>query len=590
MVIEQDGSFALSAFRSQWCRYLDNASRELCGNVTNGEAIKSGKWLCRNSCWRDSGKIAIQKGSPVDTECEGGIRIYTVPIKAGGEFIGVISLGYGDPPKNPGKLKEIAARYDVDCSKLTECAKSYESRPPFIIDTAKSWMHSSGRMIGSIVERKRAEIALQKAYSEIEKRVEARTAALTRSYNLLKDETRERIKAEKEASKRYDALESVYAMATAFSVSLEATIDQVILSISTILKTPIVALGRIEKNEFTQVAQVLGNELKYTSSVPLDQHPCGIAYKEKRSFQITGRLYHLYPNFMKDFPATRAYMGIPILNSRGFILGTICVLDKRDRVFSEDEIHLVEIFARYIGHEIDRKNMERQLLQSQEMKMLGQLTSGVAHEVRNPLNGILAITDALSKDLGENPEYRTFIEHIRKQVIRLSDLMRDLLDLGRPIESANLMATSIMWLTSAAVNMWQHSSCHRQHIVRIQASKDVESVTVYADRAKMEQVIINLLENACAHSKTEREVIIELFGHDGTVIIKVIDMGAGIKPEYFEHLFEPFFTTRKGGTGLGLGIVKRIVESHGGAIDIRNNEPPPGVSVEIKLPIINNGQ
>ena len=100
--------------------------------------------------------------------------------------------------------------------------------------------------------------------------------------------------------------------------------------------------------------------------------------------------------------------------------------------------------------------MERQLLQSQEMKMLGQLTSGVAHEVRNPLNGILAITDALSKDLGENPEYRTFIEHIRKQVIRLSDLMRDLLDLGRPIESANLMATSIMWLTSAAVNMWQH--------------------------------------------------------------------------------------------------------------------------------------
>ena len=106
----------------------------------------------------------------------------------------------------------------------------------------------------------------------------------------------------------------------------------------------------------------------------------------------------------------------------------------------------------------------------------------------------------------------------------------------------------------------------------------------------MEQVIINLLENACAHSKTEREILIDIYDNDGTVIIKVIDMGAGIKPEYFEHLFEPFFTTRKGGTGLGLGIVKRIVESHGGAIDIRNNEPPPGVSVEIKLPIIKNGQ
>jgi signal transduction histidine kinase len=58
------------------------------------------------------------------------------------------------------------------------------------------------------------------------------------------------------------------------------------------------------------------------------------------------------------------------------------------------------------------------------------------------------------------------------------------------------------------------------------------------------------------------------------VYIRVVDHGTGIKPEYFEHIYEPFFTTRKGGTGLGLGIVKRIVESHGGSIEIRNNIPP----------------
>ena len=117
-------------------------------------------------------------------------------MKAGGEKIGAISFSYGDPPKEDAKLKEIAARYNVGRDKLFLIANAYKSRPRFIVETSKNRLHSSARKIGTIVERKRAEIALQKAYTEIEKRIES-TIALTRSYELLKEEIRVRMRAEK---------------------------------------------------------------------------------------------------------------------------------------------------------------------------------------------------------------------------------------------------------------------------------------------------------------------------------------------------------------------------------------------------------
>lgn len=586
IVMECDGSPALTVFRSEWCRFLHGASRSLCGTLSTEEAMESGQWLCHQDCFVNSAKVALETGKPVDIECSGGIRIYAVPVNVGNERVGAISFSYGDPPRDHDKLREIAARYHTGSDKLFQIVNSCQSRPRFIVETAKNRLHSSARKIGTMVERKRAEIALQRAYSEIEKRVESRTADLSRSYELLKEEIGIRMKAEQEFSARNDALESIYAMATAFSVSLDATIDQCVLSISTMLNMPVVALARTSKEDFSIISQVVNKKLKHLRSVPIDRHPCGIAYREQRSCQISNSFSRLYPVYAKNYPDMKSYVGVPILNSKGQILGTICAIDNKERVLDEYEVHLIEIYARYMGTEIDRKNMENQLLQSQEMKMLGQLTSGVAHEVRNPLNGILAITDALSKDLGENAEYRAYIEHIHKQVIRLSDLMRDLLDLGRPVEKANLMPTSVSWLVSAATNMWQHSSRHHQHLARIQSTEASEKMTIYAERAKMEQVIINLLENASAHSSPEKEILVNIKDAEGCVLIQIIDQGTGIKPENLEHLFDPFFTTRKGGTGLGLGIVKRIVESHGGVVEIRNNLSFPGVMAEIRLPVI----
>ena len=174
-VYEKDGSYAFGIFNSSWCRELDQASRSRCSTADNAEALKSGKWYCHESCWGRASNISIEKGEPVECECMGGINLYAVPIKARGEIIGAINFGYGDPPKDPERLQEIAELYGKDLDGLMRDANAYETRPPFIIDLAKKRLLSSAKLIGEIVERKQVENTLQKMQDELEDKVAERT-------------------------------------------------------------------------------------------------------------------------------------------------------------------------------------------------------------------------------------------------------------------------------------------------------------------------------------------------------------------------------------------------------------------------------
>jgi PAS domain S-box-containing protein len=142
---------------------MDDASRRLCNTPDNHEALACGKWHCHESCWTDVSKRAIETGESVDRECAGGLHLYAVPILAAQEIIGSINVGYGDPPRDPGKLRELGEKYAVVLDELVRHAEAYESRPPYIIELAKRRLAVSARLIGEIVERKRGGQALRES-------------------------------------------------------------------------------------------------------------------------------------------------------------------------------------------------------------------------------------------------------------------------------------------------------------------------------------------------------------------------------------------------------------------------------------------
>ena len=166
-IYEKNGDYALGILSSAWCRFMDQASRNLCHTESNEEALACGKWLCHESCWKIS-KQCIETGKPVDNECEGSLRIFAVPVFVKGEPLGAVNIGYGDPPTDMAALTKLALKYNVSLDELTACAKKYESRPPFIIEHAKRRVQTAAYLIGEIVERKQTEKSLEKTVGRLQ--------------------------------------------------------------------------------------------------------------------------------------------------------------------------------------------------------------------------------------------------------------------------------------------------------------------------------------------------------------------------------------------------------------------------------------
>jgi signal transduction histidine kinase len=206
--------------------------------------------------------------------------------------------------------------------------------------------------------------------------------------------------------------------------------------------------------------------------------------------------------------------------------------------------------------------------------------------VRNPLNAILAMTEALALDLGEHPEHGPILVHIKGQVSRLARLMQDLLELGKPAHKTNFIRMALADLCADSVQLWREANPDAASEIFMIQPPAAEVLFVWSDGTRLQQVFLNLLDNAAQHSPPGGSILLEMREPErGFAAVRVRDQGPGISGADLERVFAPFYTTRKKGTGLGLSIVRHIAEAHGGEVVLINNDPPPGLTVEVRLPL-----
>ena len=248
--------------------------------------------------------------------------------------------------------------------------------------------------------------------------------------------------------------------------------------------------------------------------------------------------------------------------SRRLLLGTIRDLTEQKRA----EEQLVRL--------------EAELRRSEMLAAIGSLVAGFAHEARNPLFGISAVLDALAARFEGNTDLAEHFTLLRRDVKRLNDLMQDLLELGRPAAELNARPIAPVLAEAAA----ECAALAQREAVAIEAWIDTGECCV-AMSERLVRAFQNLLQNAIQFSPRGSTVTLASARTGDWVECSVRDRGPGLAASDLPHLFEPFFTRRRGGTGLGLAIVQRIVEEHHGTISAANHAAG-GALISVRLPVV----
>ena len=234
------------------------------------------------------------------------------------------------------------------------------------------------------------------------------------------------------------------------------------------------------------------------------------------------------------------------------------------------------------------------LKRAAQLSFVGELAAGLAHEVKNPLAGIQGAVDILIRRRDANDPELEALEGVRHQVARIDGTVRALLDRARP-RRLNPAPTSLLALTQRAVNVARAQLTGRAtlgHPVRIEFEPPLADIELSADAAQVEDAVLNLIINAleAIEEKGEVKVSVRRAESDSDAeteeegVIEVSDNGRGIKEEDLARIFNPFFTTTQGGTGLGLPAVRRIARAHGGSIEVRSSLGK-GSTFTLHLPI-----
>lgn len=291
---------------------------------------------------------------------------------------------------------------------------------------------------------------------------------------------------------------------------------------------------------------------------------------------------HLFLHWMDPFLDIYNYVEIFLFLLIGGATGVLSQMERSQRRRYEQALIRLDESHRKLKEQTDILfQTEEQLRRADRLSALGELSAGVAHEIRNPLGSIKGAAEILKDDYSpDEPKYE-FIEILLKESDRLNQIVQEFLSFARP-KAPELRATDINEAIDSVLTLTAQAA--RKAGVSVEKRLDASIGMRDLDAGLLKQAFLNLVLNAIQAMPRGGFLTVESGLRGGSVEVKISDTGVGIAPENRKKLFTPFFTTKKDGTGLGLAITFRIVQNHRGVIDVES-EPGKGATFTVRIPV-----
>jgi len=214
--------------------------------------------------------------------------------------------------------------------------------------------------------------------------------------------------------------------------------------------------------------------------------------------------------------------------------------------------------------EIDRLH-RTQMSRAEHLATIGEMATGLAHEIRNPLAGIAGVIEIIGRDLPATSPARAVVKEVKHEVTQINRILSDLLETARP-RAPQIQSSDLNTTVEHAVMLARQQALSKP--ISIDLLKSGSLPAVQHDSDQIHQVLLNLLLNSIQAIEGKGLITVELGERGDNAVVVVTDNGRGISPDHLPNIFRPFYTTKGHGTGLGLSLARRIVEEHHGHVEV----------------------
>jgi PAS domain S-box-containing protein len=334
--------------------------------------------------------------------------------------------------------------------------------------------------------------------------------------------------------------------------------------------------------------------------IELGDYLCGLVAEQRQQIVLNQEQIATHPNAqLVNSMGITAYAGQPLI-AQGQLLGTLSFASLTRTSFTPEEIDLLQSTCEQVAIAIERANLLTSIQQQAEQlqqanRIKDEFLAIVSHELRSPLNPILGWSTLLQTQKLDQTKTTYALKTIARNAKLQAELIEDLLDISRILRgklSLNICQVNLVSIVEAAIETVQLSASAKSIQIHTQLESNVGLVS--GDSSRLQQVVWNLLSNAVKFTEAGGQVEIRLQRNGSFAQISVSDTGKGISPDFLPYVFDYFrqedgATTRKfGGLGLGLAIVRHLLELHGGTIEVESPGEGKGATFTVKLPSLPN--